>query len=157
MKVALCLKFQSDLVITSERKRDERTKPRLIQSLLASSLFGSRWREGKQKMKNESITLACQQEINRHKKRERANTDIDIIILVFCCNSRIWFLGVLSSPLCIWAPTLPSPLCYPASTPTALSHEFLSANHGPTSDLCWHISIFNSDICCCFVLDLGNV
>ena len=115
-------------------------------------------------------------------RRERADTDLDIIFLIFCCSSHMCLLGVLFSYLCSGCGTslrstpqngcqdfwsiLTSPrlvsnkLSFPVFCPTSLQtpfpFQFLPANQSPLSICCWRISIFNPGICCYPVLDLGT-
>ena len=131
-------------------------------------------------MKNESTALSRLWKINHHKVTQ-ADTDLDIIFLVFHCSSCMWLFRIQSSHLCseYGTPSQSSPkMCAiifsPSSylcsscptqfsflfiilcTSTALLLALLSANNSQRSTCSWYISIFNLSDCCYPDLDVGT-
>ena len=113
----------------------------------------------------------------REREREWADSELDIIFLVFCCSSRTCLLtwSVFTASWQVWNffveliqngchnfrlslhnPQL-SLLLFSILRPllTAFPFEFFSANHSQWPICCWYISVFNPGVRCYPDLDFG--
>ena len=89
------------------RKSDKHTKHCLDLLTQKFILYNTSWqslRREKQCMKRESITLARLREIKCHEKRERADSDLDIIFLVFGCSTCLLTGSVSTTLQWVWYP-----------------------------------------------------
>ena len=143
------LSVSQTTVITSEKKWRTHKTPSWFANTWIYSLLHLLVVVEKREIEYGKKRVPCfrQREINRRKKREggEREREFDITFLVFFCSSRMCLLRVLSSPLCIRAPTLPfsSFQSHFQFSPTAFPLELLSANRSQQAISCWYISVFN--------------